>query len=395
MPNAKPAQEAAEDSELKMQLPLIEAFKKDLYHCSDCNYCVDAVWEERGIDHVCPTMQHHTRVTSYSGRGYITAARAWREGAALDLAALGARVFTCTTCGNCETVCPIGLRPTHVARALRGELWAQDAVPASARTLHTRMLEDGNPNGVPRGARMAWAEDLAATTHGNAAVMYLPGCAAATAQAAEARAVHALLSAAGYQVQTLGEQDSCCGAPLYELGLEEEANFMQAALRSKLKDTLPIIASGLECMQQWTRHGAAPISFAAWLLNALKSKQLKLMPRTDSTHRVQVLDSCQSRNDADPGGAVREILALLQIECSAPQSAARYVVCCGAGGGMPTMQPEAAARMASARTNAVEVAATAMVGADSRCVAHLKKSNASALPIFSLAEFVHQAFRAP
>ena len=86
---------------------------------------------------------------------------------------------------------------------------------------------------------------------------------------------------------------------------------------------------------------------------------------------------------------VREILALLQVECPAPQ----HVVCCGAGGGMPTMQP--AARMANARTNAVEVGATAIVGADSRCVAHLKRSNAAALPIFSLAEFVQHAFRAP
>ena len=62
---------------------------------------------------------------------------------------------------------------------------------------------------------------------------------------------------------------------------------------------------------------------------------------------------------------------------------------------MPTMQPAAAARMANARTNAVEVGATAIVGADSRCVAHLKRSNAAALPIFSLAEFVQHAFRAP
>ena len=88
---------------------------------------------------------------------------------------------------------------------------------------------------------------------------------------------------------------------------------------------------------------------------------------------------------------VREILALLQVECPAPQ----HVVCWGAGGGMPTMQPAAAARMANARTNAVEVGATAIVGADSRCVAHLKRSNAAALPIFSLAEFVQHVFRAP
>ncbi len=46
-------------------LPLLETFRKDLYHCADCNYCVDAVGAERGIEHVCPTIQSHSPVTSY------------------------------------------------------------------------------------------------------------------------------------------------------------------------------------------------------------------------------------------------------------------------------------------------------------------------------------------
>ena len=65
-----------------------ESLARELYHCADCNYCVDAVWPERGLQHVCPTLVHHAPFQSYSGRGYLAAARAWREGATLDLKAL-------------------------------------------------------------------------------------------------------------------------------------------------------------------------------------------------------------------------------------------------------------------------------------------------------------------
>jgi Fe-S oxidoreductase len=369
-----------------MELPLIEAFKQDLYHCSDCNYCVDAVWEERGIEHVCPTMEHHTRVTSYTGRGYITAARAWREGVALDLNALGERVFTCSTCGNCETVCPIGLRPTQVARALRGELWTHNAVPTAARDLRDRMKSDGNPNHVVREQRMAWLAGLDVNNQATATIIYLPGCAAATAHPIEARAAHKLMTAAGYNVETLGAQDSCCGAPLFELGLTEEANFLRTSLMSKLPPNVEIVASGLECLQQWRRAGEVPTSFAEWILRALESGRLRLVAKS-ALPSVQIFDSCQSRNDQ--ANSLRRVLTKLGVQFIESGPTARHVVCCGAAGGMPCIEPQSTAQMARARIHAAK---SAIVGADVRCIAHIKCTNADA-EIFGLAEFIEQAFR--
>ena len=57
----------------------ITRYARDLYHCSSCNYCVDGVWPERGMQGVCATMEQHTRAPGYSGRGYIEAARAIME----------------------------------------------------------------------------------------------------------------------------------------------------------------------------------------------------------------------------------------------------------------------------------------------------------------------------
>ena len=372
-------------------LPLLEAFRKDLYHCADCNYCVDAVWAERGIEHVCPTMQSHSPVTSYAGRGYIAAARAWIEGTPLDLAVLGDRVFTCTTCSHCETVCPIGLRPTQVGRALRGELWARDTVPAPARALHEAMRRDGNPHGVARAARTAWQAGWSPHDAQAEKVLYLPGCAAATAQPAEARAAVALIQAAGFVVETLGEQDTCCGAPLFELGLETEAALMREALAAKVAARSEIVISGLECACSWQRrlHGEVPRSVAEWLVVQIHTGRLQLVARAQAPREIHLLDSCQTRA-AGPAQALHKLCELLEVKVAPAITSARHVVCCGAAGGMPQMAPESAVRMATARLHGQATSAV-FVSADPRCVAHLRRATPNAR-IFGIAEFLHTFF---
>jgi len=375
-------------------LPRIEAFARDLYHCADCNYCVDAVWPERGLVHVCPTLQSHSPLTSYSGRGYLAAARAWREGAALDLPTLGERVFTCTTCGHCETVCPIGLRPTQIARALRGELWERDAVPEAARALREAMRRDGNPHGVARGARHAWQSTVAPAPAAARTVLYLPGCAAATAHPAEARAAVALIQQAGYAVATLGDADSCCGAPLFELGLDEDAAALREGLAAKCGGPRSIVVSGLECARSWARRAPAahrPEAFAPWLLARLEAGEF--VPRAAHVPPpVRLLDSCQTRDRDEHAPALRTLLARLGVAILESATAARHVVCCGAAGGMPRMAPDAAARMAAARLGHDD---GVWVGDDARCIAHLRAQAASTpARVFGIAEFVLHHFGA-
>ena len=375
------------------KVPLLAAFAKDLYHCSDCNYCVDAVWAERGIDHVCPTLQHHSPLMSFSGRGYLAAARAWFEGQELDLDALSERVFTCTTCGNCEQICPIGLHPTAVGRALRGELQQRNVMPQPVRDLLRGMREDGNPNGVARSDRMAWqqARTSAAAEH----VLYLPGCAAATAIPAEAQAAVELMAAAGYVVQTLENDDTCCGAPLFELGDETSATSLIEALAEKVRAASTVVISGLECARSWQRLNDAnlqPVTFNELIMTALSTQRLHLNPRATLPPRVFVLDSCQSRTALAPGRALRQLLTALGIATKPSVDAARFIVCCGAAGGMPQVEPVAADRMADARLGDAGADAV-VVGADPRCVAHLRRVRRDAGPrVLGLAEFLNTYF---
>lgn len=350
-------------------LPLLEAFKQDLYHCADCSYCVDAVWPERGITHVCPTMQSHTPLMSYSGRGYIAAARAWVEGAALDLDQLANRVFTCTTCGHCETVCPIGLRPTQVGRALRAELWARDKAPHDLREWRAQMTRDGNPFGQLRSARAAWLTGITPSSAADT-LCYLPGC-AAVAHPREARATVRLMQAAGYRVETLGAGDSCCGAPFFELGDARQAEALRTALAKKIPAGA-CVTSGLECHAHWQRGTGehhSPQSFPEWAAAALLTGRLEAR-QTVSSQDVVVLESCQTRHAANIATAVRQIFKQLGVNARFANDNPRHVVCCGAAGGMPQIAPDSAHRMAAAR---LPESGTVVV-VDPRCAAHLTEA---------------------
>jgi Fe-S oxidoreductase len=366
----------------------LAGFASDLYHCADCGYCVDAVWSERGIDHVCPTITHHLPVASYSGRGYIAAARAWYEGAALDLDVLAERVFTCTGCGNCEQVCPIGLRPSQVGQALREELADRGHAPASVETLRATMRACGNPYGKPPSSRGAWANGHAFARQ-DATVLYAPGCAAAYGDPAETRAVVALLEAAGERVAWRGDDDRCCGAPLRELGLYDDARRAEQRLAADLP-VARVVTSGLECRPIWRGvPGVQTMSFPEWLLGVLESGLLRARPR--DYPRVSVFDGCANRRPGADGRAdpLREVLARIGVDSVTDGLGAATAVCCGAAGGMPAMATASATRMAEARLEQTP-AEVPVVCADPRCLAHLASAaGKGGARLLGLARFVH------
>lgn len=368
---------------MTLNLSLLETFRKDLYHCSDCNYCVDAVWAERGMHHVCATITHHSPAISYSGRGFVLAARALLEGQALNPETVAERVFSCTGCGNCEASCPIGLRPAQVGQALRETLANEDILPPAIAALRGRMREQGNAYGAPRENRARWAEGLSFSAAVDASIHYAPGCAAAHARPAEARATVQLLQAAGERVSFEPASDACCGAPLREAGLLADAGFAERALAAR--GATRVLTSGLECLASWQRAGVNVHSFANWLCEALAEGRLRLQARATRPAQVRVFDSCASRR---PGGApdlLRQALSALgQDVVNGPQDA-RHAVCCGAAGSLAELHPLSAARMAAARSEPDSRWPT--VGSDTRCLGHLANGG-EAERYFGLAEFV-------
>ena len=91
----------------------------------------------------------------------------------------------------------------------------------------------------------------------------------------------------------------------------------------------------------------------------------------------------------DRGGSFRELLASFDIDCTNPHFPSPHAPCCGAGGGMPLMQPEASRRMAGARVPGDGIA----VMLDPRCAAHLRDSvGGEPATMLGFAEFIARYF---
>lgn len=392
--------------------PFLTNFLKDLYHCSDCGYCVEAIWEERDINHICATLQSHSPGLSYSGQGYIKTARAWLEGEDLPLSSIAEHAFTCTPCGNCERICPIGMRPMEINRALRSELIMRDLAPDNIVEIQKNVLTRQNPMGETLANRYNWAagyDTADKEAAGHTDIAYLPGCASAYSRPQEAQAVLSLVSASGLSVQLLGDDDRCCGAPLKELGFvsdaENSANQLADALAQRSYSAL--LTSGCECANNLA-DSEGLISLVAWLFSALDNKQLSFVAK-GAAPRVVCIESCQAtmapQSGTSNGNDNQNLYALLTrlgVDINDGRGASRFALCCGAAGGAPSMHPASSADMARARIGEA-VARTvldenepldAIVSIDPRCVAHLDSARTDGdPPIYGLAEFLENYFK--
>ncbi|MEQ8495555.1 MAG: (Fe-S)-binding protein [Gammaproteobacteria bacterium] len=357
-----------------------ERFGADLYHCASCNYCVDAVWPERGIRHVCATLEHHSPSPGYSGRGFIDTARALLEGVPLAADSVAERVFTCTTCGNCEVACPIGLRPASIGGALREVLAGADVMPAPVREARATILEQGGASCTAPGP---WRERAVGAP---GATALFAGCAARAADG-PAAAVDAWLAAGGF-TPAWQDETRCCGTALAELGAAREAAAWRAALG--VDAATPLVVLGYECLAHLCAGGhAAAMSLPAWLDAGLTAGTLAIVPRADlpPPPRLRLLETCQlkprpGRTASTDEACARALLEYLGFALDAASFPNAHALCCGAAGGMPVAAPASATRMAAARL-AGGAADSLALTLDARCAAHLRTAGDHAVTDFA------------
>ncbi|MBC7161668.1 MAG: (Fe-S)-binding protein [Immundisolibacter sp.] len=376
----------------------LRRYERALYHCATCNYCVSAVWPQRDIDGVCATLRSHSPAASYSGKGYLATARALLEGEALDLHAVAERAYACTTCGNCEAVCPIDMPPTAVVKALRAELAERGLAPPAAQQLRDDVLARQNPWGAPAAQGADWCLGLA--PHPQPTLWLLPGCAASHRHPAEARAAAQLLSVIGFDVGW-PQRETCCGAPLAALGFVHEADHQGEALAAGVPAGPVLAMLGGECLAQLRARDRPAESVLQLLHAALHDGRLAVAPRADAPPPVVVAvqDSCHlskphhGLGDVDAPRLLREVLAVLGCQITQPAAAPWFAICCGAAGGMAQLQPASAQRMAGACiASADHLGAEALISANPLCAGHLAGSAGARLPVYGICEFIAAHF---
>ena len=140
--------------------------------------------------------------------------------------AIGAEtLWSCTTCSACADLCPLGISPVGFITDMRRYLVAEGQLRGSPMTSLQKTQRSGNPWGLPKEDRFAWADGLEVPTvedNPHFDILYWVGCAAAYDRRIQrvARSMVQLLRAAGVNFAVLGRQERCTGETARRMGDE-------------------------------------------------------------------------------------------------------------------------------------------------------------------------------
>jgi Fe-S oxidoreductase len=144
-------------------------------------------------------------------------------------------IYRCCLCGLCETWCKADCSPPTAVLEARREIVAQGRAPAPVAEIRARILNCGNPFGLPAKQRFQ-AIDAVDGVQERPEVLYYVGCDAAYRQPEVANAFLRILRACGVRVSLLRDEHST-GKALLLLGYYDDARATAQSLIAKIRGT--------------------------------------------------------------------------------------------------------------------------------------------------------------
>lgn len=342
--------------------------------CGRCGYCRSS----------CPVYQV-VGWESSAPRGKISEAKqvfalGKEAGLTEDLAQ---RISQCTLCGACAQVCSTKIDTRSLWLELRRRLVQMGKEPAAYKAIRENLLARKNISQFSNDDRLEWAQDLDDEPEGlelkaGAEVAYFVGCVSSFfPQAAQIPLANAeLFMEAGVDFTTMGGEEWCCGFPLVSAGFAEDAGeFMQHNVgKIKELDIHTLVLSCSSCYHVW-KHESAPaldgyplevLHTAEYLLRLVRAGKLEL---NDLEETVTYHDPCDLGRNSGVFDAPRELIKsipginFVELEHNREDS-----LCCGGGGNLQSVDPEAAAEIARLRVEEIKkTGATIVVSACQQC----------------------------
>lgn len=254
-------------------------------------------------------------------------------------------LWACTTCGACETECPVFI--TYVDKIVdmrRHLVMEKSEFPAELQNAFRGLESGGNPWSFPATDRAGWSDGLDAPfirDKPDAEVLFWVGCSASYDDRARriARAMANLLKAANVNFAILGEEETCTGDPARRAGNE----FLFQMLAQTNVETLnrynprTIVTTCPHCfntlLNEYPDFGGKfnVIHHTTFLSQLVRDGRLKPTNRVDA--KVAYHDSCYLGRYNEvyeaPREALRSIPGLTVLE---PRETRDRGMCCGAGG---------------------------------------------------------------
>ncbi len=365
----------------------------DMYSCTECGRCTvhcpttvtgkplqprDLICDQR--DHLYSINNQLQKVGQLKAQGKTDEAA--KFSASMEREALTGGIISedviwgCTTCGYCQTVCPVGIEHIPNIVDMRRYLTMMEAKMPSELAVTLKGLEtNSNPWNVSAQAREDWIGDLEVPTlreKGSAEYLVWVGCAGAFDDRNQevVKSLCRLLNIAGVDFAVLGTEEACCGDPARRMGHEYlfEMQAQQNIAMLQKYDVKKVISACPHCFHMLlNEYGQFDLQLEVLhhseLLNQLVSEG-KLKVKGDDKSSITYHDSCYLARHNGVETAPRDLLGTTGASMIEMPRQGRDGFCCGAGGARMFMEEDLGTRINHERTN--EAAAT---GAKEVCTA--------------------------
>ena len=382
--------------------------------CTGCRACAD----------VCPAvraagdgelsalfrMQGLRRILGARAGGWLARLLRTRELTDAEWEHFAGTVFRCTLCGNCQEVCPAGIRLKDLWISLRRDLTAAARSPKKIEMIRKNLLGSRNVFDEDNEERADWTEDMEDEPEDKlcrdcAEVVYFTGCTAAYFPVAQKipLALAEVFSAGKVDYAIMGQDEWCCGFPLLGAGLGDLAQeFIAHNLDAVAKrGAKTVVFACPSCYAMWLEHypyreRGLRIMHATQFLRELITEKKIALKNLDLT--VTYHDPCDLGRTAHEYDAPRDVLkAIPGVNFVELPNCREACNCCGGGGNLEMVDAGLSADIAKAKVaEVVSTGASAVVTGCQQCVRTMltyAKRNKVPLEVLDIAQLVRKALK--